>query len=431
MLLALIVTPVWAEAVPEQVLIEADGGVDYDMEHNITTATKKVKLTREQLIIYADQMIYDGNTGVVEANGNVRLNNKEGEYLTDHLTYNVFASSGNLEEFTATLKGNSRDFHLKGNNLELGTDTSKIAKVGITRCPKPNPDYVIKASRVKITGTKVQLKHVVVKVKGIPIFYLPVLSFYTDLTMPDLQLAFSKKDGIKAKFDFMLLASSASELVFKGDIATKGDDSLLGMGYAKRWGGLRNQFDVFYNLDGWWKLADLYTYENDLLLASVDGYREFSETKNSQFGVGLTRKYWQTGIGEWQVGVFVRKVRAFDLNSVDQSDAEYGGTYSGVQVDYRPVSNVKLSYLHINSHTTDPDYRDLMEDFGIGDNFLYEAGLNLTKDLRLSFNGAYNASESKWYHQIYSITKVDCCFSPTISYDSADDSWELKAGFRF
>ncbi|HYH01918.1 MAG TPA: OstA-like protein [Bacillota bacterium] len=430
MLLTFTVTPVGAEAVQEQVLIEADGGVDYDMEHNITTATKKVKLTRGELIIYADRMVYDGNTGVVEAYDNVRLNNKQGDYLTDHLTYNVFTSTGNLEDFRATLKGTSRDFHLKGNELEMSPDSSKIAKVGITRCPKPNPDYVIKASRVKIIGTKVQLKHVVVKIKGIPVFYLPVLSFYTNLKMPDMQLAYSKTDGIRAKFDFMLLASPTSELIFKGDVSSKGVDSVAGMGYANRWGRSRNQVDVLYNFDGWWKLADVYTYETDLLLLTTDGYREFSETKNSQLSVGLTRKYWQTGIGEWQLGAYVRKVSAFNPNILDQAEAEYGGTYSGVQLDYRPVSNVKLSYLRINSHT-EADYQDLMEDFGVGDNFLYEVGLPLNQDLKLSFNGTYNASESKWYHQIYSVTKVGCCLSPTVSYDSADDSWEVKAGFRF
>ncbi|HEY8462715.1 MAG TPA: OstA-like protein [Bacillota bacterium] len=417
------VTPVSAAVLDEQILIEAAGGVDYDLEQNITTAAREVKLTRGKVQITADELVYYGNTGIVEASGNVRLTNQRGEYRTEHLTYNVFTSSGSLASFTATLKGNPKDFHLQGEGLELTPESSVVAKVEITRCPKANPDYVLRANRVKIIGQKVQLKHVVVKVYGIPVFYLPLLSFNTNQNLPELVPGYQNEDGLKLRFNFPLSGSAISEWTFKGDLSSRGDESTLGMEYTTSWDRSKNQFDLLYNLDGWWHLADVFTYETSNLRVTADGYRDFSDSKERQLGVKITRKFWDTAIGAWQIGVLSRKAKAFETQ-------EFGGTYFGVQVDYKPYSNVKLSYLRIKS-LTDGDYGDLMEDFGVGDNLLYEISIPIGADLRFSMNGSYNLDESEWYHQVYSLTKTDCCFSPTISYDRADHSWEGKVGFRF
>lgn len=419
--------PACAVDLTREVLIEAAAGVDYDMEKNITTATQNVKLTRGEIIVYADRVTYFGNTGVVEAVGHVRLQNPSGEYRTENLRYNVFDSTGSLQAFTATLNGNPRDFQFKGQGIELQAAQSRVAQVAVTRCPKAKPDYTLNAKWVKIAGKKVQLKNVILKAKGVPVFYFPFLSFYTDQGMPELEPGFDKSDGVKLKGNWVIYTSEKSEWMFKGDISWRGEDSTLGVGNTTRFKDSNNQLDIMYNLDGWWKLTDTYTYDTHWLKVVADGFYNFSDDKRNEMGIRLTRKYWTTPVGEWQLGVLARRLKAVEGQNLDP---EYGGTYTGIQLDYRINSNFKLSYLELGT-VSGEDFRGLLEDFGLGSNALYEVNLPLKEGISMKFDGTYNFEESKWYHQIYSISRDTCCYKPTIFYDRADHSWGGSLRVKF
>jgi lipopolysaccharide assembly outer membrane protein LptD (OstA) len=483
----------------EPVTIKADAGfINYDMENNITTATKNVKVIQAGVLILADRVVYNGNNGIVEAtgdvhltrsvkdpretqgeieiftkkmvyhsytgiveadggvklikkaagpgqntetsqpvlrieaekiryeaniglvkaSGNVRVKNERSEYTTQHLSYNIMDMTGSTESFSAVLEGEPRDFFMVGRDLLINQTGTEFSKVKVTRCPKEKPDYTLSAKTVTVVGAKVSLKHVVLRIKGVPVFYFPVLTFYTDRSMPQLEPGW--EDGMTLKYNYLLSSSPRSDWSFKGELLSKQDEAYVGMGLSTRYGKANNQFDISYYLDGHWKLADRYQYDIGNFAVTLDGSRNLSAEKESQLGVDLTRKYRETSIGRWRAGVSTRWVSA-----LDSSDTEYGGIYSGFRLDYQPFNNVTLSYLGIRSHSQN-DYRDLMEDFGVGGNGLYQVEIPINKTYKFDISGTYNFTDSKWYHQVYRLTMGDCCLKPTISYDQADQTW--KAG---
>jgi lipopolysaccharide export system protein LptA len=481
------------------VTIEADSGVNYDVEKNITTATQNVKVISDGILIEANTVVYGSNTGIVEAVGNVhltqdlspgkdskeahsvieilaekmiyhnytgmaeangnviltrkasspaktaasdrpklrieaqklnyerssgwveaagdvRLKNESSEYSTQRMTYNILDATGQSGSFTAVLQGEPRNFTLKGRELRLSQTGAEFSKVTITRCPKENPDYTLTARRITIVDTKISLRNVVLRIKGIPVFYFPILTFYTDRSMPKVLPGWD--EGLEVKYDILLSSDSRTDWNFKGELSSQGDEANLGLGLRTNFGNAVNQFDIsYYFLDGYWKTADKYQYEMENFVFAIDGSRDFSVKKESQLGLELTRKYAATSLGRWRAGVSARWVSA-----LDSADAEYGGIYSGFRLDYQPLNNVTLSYLGIRSHSDD-DYRDLMEDFGTGGNGLYQVEIPLAKAYKLEINGTYNFTASKWYHQVYRLTLGDCCLKPTFSYDQADQTW--------
>jgi hypothetical protein len=407
----------------EPVTIEADAGVNYDVEKNITTATKNVKVISEGILIEADtvrieaqKLNYESSSGLVEATGNVRLKDEHSQYFTQRLTYSVLDSTGKSGPFTSVLHGEPRDFFLSGQDLRFNQNEAEFSNVTLTRCPRKKPEYTLTAQRISIVDTKISMRSVVLRIKGIPVCYFPFLTFYTDRSMPKLVPGWD--EGLEVTYDILLSSSYRSDWNFKGELSSQGDEANLGLGLRTRNGNYLNQLDIsYYFLDGYWKIADQYLYDWENFSFTIDGSRDFSSQKESQFGLDLTRKYAATSLGRWRAGVSARWVAA-----LDGANAEYGGIYSGFRLDYQPLNNVTLSYLGIRSHSDD-DYRDLMEDFGTGGNGLYRVEIPLAKTYKLEINGTYNFTASKWYHQVYRLTMGDCCLKPTISYDQADQTW--------
>jgi hypothetical protein len=398
-----------------QVLLDADDGIDYDMERNITTARKNVRLTRGDLLITADKI------------GHVRYQNGLTEYRTDFLTYNMLTNTGKSADFRAVITGEPRDFHVKGAAADLNQNGASLSKVAITRCPKAKPDYVLSAARVSFSGRRVQLKHVVFKMMGIPVLYLPVLVFYTDYGLPYLEPGYDKEDygGYKIKYQFLLVNTEKREWNLKGELSSKGDAN-IGLDLESKWENADNQTELlYYYWHDSWKISNKYTYKGKLFTTTLDGFKEFNDDEESQLGINFTRNFWRSPFGEWQAGLSIRRMLA-----EDRDGAVYGGTYSGVRLDYKPLSNVQLSLLEIKSYSGN-DYRDLMDDFGLGTNFLYAVDSPMSSRYTFGVSGSYNLTDSQWYHEVYSITADFCCYRPTISYDRTDHSWDWVLKIKF
>jgi hypothetical protein len=408
-----------------QVFLDADDGIDYDMGQNITTARKNVRLTRGDLLIIADQIVYYGKTGIVEATGNVRYKTGTVEYRTAFLTYNMLTNTGESKQFSAIIPGESRNFNVKGRAVSINPTGSEFSQVEITRCPKANPDYVLSAAHVKFSGRRVQLKNVVVKIKGIPVLWLPGLIFYTNYGIPLLEPGYDPDYGYKLKYQFIVADTQKREWNFKGELASKGDAN-FGLEMGTKWGRSNNKTEfAYYYFNDSLRLSDKYIYEANVFTVTLDGYKEFLDNEEARLGMLLTRKYWQSPVGKWQAGALARWVTA-----EDDDDDDYGGTYIGLKLDYKPIQNVQLSLLRIKSYDGN-DYRDLMDDFGIGTNALYEVNIPLTSEYTVGLNGCYNFSDRKWCHEIYSITADKCCFRPYVRFDRTDHSWDWGIKFRF
>jgi len=413
-----------------EVKIEAAGNVDYDMETNFATASKDVILTKGDITIECRKLIYNGKTGDVQASGNVKISTGKSVYQTETLNYNLNQETGDLPEFKGKIKGESRDYFFTGTEGTLAGKSGTISKATMTRCPKSKPDYVLRAKRIDYNGERIYLRRVVLKVKGIPLFYFPRLSFKTDNNdLPDVKLDYDHDDGLQLDIDYTGPVQNNRSWHFKGELSTKAS-KLIGFGVKNYFGDhLTNRTNLSFDSDGFWVIDDQFNYDTRLFNLNLDGIKEFSDDEETQLGIRLTRKYWKTFIGRWQFGVLAR-----DLYALDSSNQEYGGTYWGHQLDYNPIKYVVLSYLRLDSDETNEDYGDFLEDedFKLGDNYLYNISIPLTEKYSLGLDGTYNADfDGYWVCRFYRIKYENCCFRLSAGWDDVDKSWEFKTKIKF
>jgi hypothetical protein len=408
--------------------IEAEGSVNFDIDKNITTATKKVKLVNEKVTIEAEELTYDGNTGLAIASGGVKLTTKNSVIESETLHYNVKDSTGTSDTFSGTVSRQASDYKISGTNFETSDEVLKLNGSSLTKCPRPKPDYLLRAKIIKITDQKTHLEKATLYVKGIPVFYFPSLTFNNDGTgIPQIDVAYNDTVGLKVKGEYSAPVNDNLDLRFRGDLSTKGNNK-LGIGTDLHGGGVSNRTDVLYDFSGFWTVEDRFAVNTPLFLFVLDGSREFSSLDRMQLGFSATRKYWDSRVGSWQFGVLARRVSVLDSSLTDY----YGGTYGGFRLDYRPYQYMTLSLLRLNSFNGG-DYRDFLADYKIGSNFLYDATIPINQEFSFGVNGAYNFDQDeqeRWIHRIFEVTRETCCFSTSVGWDAAMHSyifgWRIK-----
>ncbi len=412
-----------------EVTIEAAGSVNYNMESKSTTAHQEVVLRKGDIIIECQELIYNGNTGVVQASGDVKITTDKFIYQTQTLNYNINEEIGGLEEFKGRLKTvNSRDYHISGENGVLVGDTGSISDAVMTHCPKAKPDYVLTANRINYNSERIYLRRVLLKVKGIPLFFLPSLSFKTDISdLPDIKLEYDDEDGLQLDFDYAGPVENNRSWHYQGELSTKGAN-MIGFGVKHYIGDqLSNRVNLAYDFDGFWKLGDNLNYSTRLASLVLDGYKEFSDMEKTEVGIKLTRKYWETPIGRMQFSVLARDVFAFA-----SGEGEYGGTYWGYRLDYNPSKYAVLSYLRLDSEETNQDFRDFLEDYKLGDNYLYDINIPLSPKYSLALDGNYNPDwNGYWVNRFYRIKYETCCFRLLAGWNDIDESWEFSGRIKF
>ncbi len=419
----------WAKTTEAvEVKIEAAGNVDYDMDNHSAVASKDVILTKGDIIIECQDLIYNGKTGDVQASGDVKISTGKFTYQTETLNYNLNQEIGDLAEFKGKIKGETRDYFLTGSNGALAGETGIISKATMNRCLQPKPEYVLKANRINFDSERVYLHGVVLKVKGVPVFYFPKLSFKTDDNdLPDISIKYDQEDGFQVHFDYAGPIKDNRVWLYTGDFSTKGSN-IAGLGLKQYYGKqVTNTTNLIYDFDGFWQLNNGFNYGAPLYNLYLDGMREFSDAEETQLGIRLTSKYWQAPIGRWRFGVLARHVYALDY-----SNHEYGGTYWGGQLDYNPSRYLGLSYLWLGSEETNEDYREFLEDFKLGNNYLYNISIPLTEKYSLGLDGTYNTDvDDNWIHRFYRLKYETCCLRFLTGWNDLDKTWEFNARIKF
>ena len=153
--------------------------------------TGEVELEGDGWEFYADQVdVFTDDSHQLVAVGNVvyvaegaRLAAERAEINTDDLTGIFYAAAGlvNLgDEVERSMFGSLEpDMYFYGETIEkLGPRTYRLAKGGFTSCTQPTPRWELTSSSFTINLDEYAfLKHTVLEVKGVPVFYLPVLYY--------------------------------------------------------------------------------------------------------------------------------------------------------------------------------------------------------------------------------------------------------------
>ena len=409
-------------------------------------ASGKVELTSQkpESKITAAKMTYDLNTGRVIASGGVTLWNGNGIYRTESVQYNINEANANLATFTGEIKGLTRDYKITGNSLETKGEQGKIGKTTLTRCTQPNPEYVLTAKKITYDSQYVHLENVVLKVLGVPVFYYPYFTFRMDeQAAPYVELGVTNEDGFWLKTEFFTPGKFISDLRYIARF-TALRDSDLGVGLKTSAGAVTNRINLLYRFDSPWKetaaapsylrVEDRFGYNTKLISLSIDGAEDFNDTTNKkELGFNLTRNYWQGWFGNWQVGIIGRNI------TEEIAGKDYGGTYGGYRVDYKPNRYMTFSSLWLKSFTPtvskydegDQTYLDLMPDFKLGQNFLYNLSVPVYKEYSAGLYYTFNTSRSMWIHRGYVFSRATDCLYTALSFDDIANKWSFNWNIRF
>ncbi len=138
-----------------------------------------VDMTQGQNRLQADQVIYDSQTDVSQARGNVVLGNETGDsYRTQYLEMHNETRRGHATAGSYTLSSNDARGEMQRVDF-LDRDHAKLTQMTYTTCPPGQDDWFLIAPEVGIDNVEemATVRNARVEFKGVPIYYLPRGSF--------------------------------------------------------------------------------------------------------------------------------------------------------------------------------------------------------------------------------------------------------------
>jgi len=149
-----------------------------------------VEIEKDDMKFYADEVEIFSDTGALIAIGNVVYTSGGNRIAADRLEFNTntrlgtfFSAAGTAslgERVERSMFGTQEpDAYFYGEVLEkIGRDRYRITKGGFTTCLQPTPRWEMTSSTTILNlDDYAILKNMLLKVKGVPVFYLPVLYY--------------------------------------------------------------------------------------------------------------------------------------------------------------------------------------------------------------------------------------------------------------
>jgi LPS-assembly protein len=177
-----------------------------------------VLVSRGDQRLRADKIVYDKESEVIRAEGDVELSTAGDILWCDLGTFNLKDKTGTIVNGSLFLSTNH--YYLRGEEIrKTGPATYSIKGCRITTCDGENPDWSITGSEVKVTlegyGT---VKHAAFYVKHIPLLYFPYIIFpaknkrQTGLLPPSI--GYSRRDGVDVETPLFWAISTQTDATF-------------------------------------------------------------------------------------------------------------------------------------------------------------------------------------------------------------------------
>jgi hypothetical protein len=142
--------------------------------------------------IFADDLTWNMRTGEFIASGNVLLVSPTARLSAERVTFNTKTSTGTFETAFGMASLGARgvqdksmfgtlepEVYFYGDTIEkIGPDKYRITRGGFTTCVQPTPRWDVVSGTATINlGDYAILRNAVIRVKDVPVFYLPVLYY--------------------------------------------------------------------------------------------------------------------------------------------------------------------------------------------------------------------------------------------------------------
>lgn len=209
-----------------EVSVDAES-LSYDQQGDVLTARGGVTLTRGDTTLTADEVVYDRTKGIVEAQGHVVLSDPDAAVEGDRGHLDLNEETGWVESATGTLPRNR--FNLEAGRMEKQGGTRYSFRDGVfTTCEcggleRPSWSIAGEKTDVKVGGAGV-VKGLTLRVKDVPVFWLPYFAFAADtdrstgFLLP--RVGYSNRRGYVYEQPFYWAINKSSDATFAVDVET-------------------------------------------------------------------------------------------------------------------------------------------------------------------------------------------------------------------
>jgi LPS-assembly protein len=185
---------------------------------NVFIGEGDVVVSRGEQTLRADRIVYNKESGLLNAQGNVELLTAGDILRCDKGLFNLKDKTGYILNGSLFLSTNH--FYVRGKEIrKTGPETYSIKGCRITSCDGEAPDWSITGSEVDVTiegyGT---VKHAAFFVRHIPLLYFPYIIFpaktkrQTGVLPPSV--GYSRRDGFDIEIPFFWAISDQTDATF-------------------------------------------------------------------------------------------------------------------------------------------------------------------------------------------------------------------------
>ena len=237
LLAVLAVWPLWTAAgwaQDDRVQVDADA-LGYEEDGDVVSARGNVVVTKGDARLTADTVRVRRSRNALDARGNVVLADPQGDVRADRLRLELTDETGTIENGTIRLP--RRQYTIAGRTLQkLYGQSYRVTDGAVTTCEcdrMEDADWSIAADTLDVTvGGTGRLRHGVLRVRDVPLFYVPygAMAVRTDrhsgLLAP--RYGFSNKRGFQWEQPLYWAISKSQDLTVTTDVETSERAGLLG-----------------------------------------------------------------------------------------------------------------------------------------------------------------------------------------------------------
>ena len=249
----------------EPVILTADE-LQFDQETGTYTAVGNVRLKKSKLTLLSDQLEWHLESEDASATGRALLLDDEGNFFAgEQLDLNMASGKGTIQQGRGFWK--EQNFHFRAAQIEKLDDNHYFAKdAEFTSCNAEIPAWKFKTKELNVTrGGYAQAKHTLFYLRDVPVLYLPYFAYpvenrKTGLLMPSY--GNSSKKGLQISQPFYWAISRNMDATFYLDYLSK-----LGLGKGVDYRYIWTERDAgelnFYHINGWDEGADRFALSWD------------------------------------------------------------------------------------------------------------------------------------------------------------------------
>jgi LPS-assembly protein len=190
----------------------------YDADGQTIMAQGDVVISREGQFLYAQEALYNRETGVAEVRGDVRLEIGEDVLTGRAATFDLNTQTGEVIDGRLFIRENH--YYIDADRVEkLPGDSYLLDNARVTTCDGETPDWSITGSRVEVTlegyGT---IRNAAFRIRQVPFLYVPYLIFpakrerQTGVLPPSF--SYSSLSGAEIEVPFFWAVSNWTDATF-------------------------------------------------------------------------------------------------------------------------------------------------------------------------------------------------------------------------